>query len=77
MRAIYLQLFFVVLSFSAVLDRVAVVVGNNVITESEVGEELRLEQFLAGQPLDFSPQQRRAAADRAGLRLPMREGRAC
>jgi hypothetical protein len=64
MRAIYLQLFFVVLSFSAVLDRVAVVVGNNVITESEVGEELRLEQFLAGQPLDFSPQQRRAAADR-------------
>jgi len=49
---------------AAVLDRVAVVVGNDVITESEVIEELRLEEFLALRSLDLSAAQKRAAADR-------------
>src|SRR5579864_705788 len=64
MRIIPLQLVFVLLSSAAVLDRVAVVVGATVITESEVDEELRLEQFMASEPMDLGPQQRRAAADR-------------
>jgi hypothetical protein len=49
---------------AAVVDRVAVVVGNQVFTESEVNEEVRLTEFLNQQPLDLSPQQRRAAAER-------------
>jgi hypothetical protein len=49
---------------AAVVDRVAVVVGKVVITESEVLEEIRLTGFLNEQPLDFSAQARREAADR-------------
>lgn len=49
---------------AAVIDRIAVVVGNTVITETEVLREVRLTEFMNGQPLDLGPQQRRAAADR-------------
>jgi len=49
---------------AAVIDRVAVVIGATVITESEVIQEVRLTQFLNNQPLDLSPTQRRAAAER-------------
>lgn len=49
---------------AAVLDRVAVVVGNDVITESEVAEEVRVTELLNRQPLDLGPEQRRAAAER-------------
>lgn len=49
---------------AAVLDRVAMVVGNQVFTESEVQDEVRLTQFLNQQPLDLGPEQRRAAAER-------------
>ena len=64
MRILGVQLLLAVLSSAAVLDRVAVAVGGNVITEGEVLDELRLEKFLASQALDLSPQQRRAAAER-------------
>ena len=46
------------------MDRVAVVVGNQVITESEVFQEVRLTAFLNRQPLDLSAAARREAAER-------------
>lgn len=46
------------------LDRIAVVVGNHVITETEVLREVRLTEFINGQPLYLGPGQRRAAAER-------------
>jgi hypothetical protein len=49
---------------AGVIDRVAVVVGNQVVTESEVLLEVRLTSFLNGQPLDLSAAQRKAAAER-------------
>jgi hypothetical protein len=49
---------------AGVVDRVAVVVGDAVITESEVLDELRLTEFLNSQPLDTGVEQRRAAAER-------------
>jgi hypothetical protein len=49
---------------AAVVDRVAVVVGKIVITESEVLQEVRLTGFLNGQPLDLGAQPRREAAER-------------
>jgi hypothetical protein len=52
------------LGLAAVVDRIAVVVGSDVITESEVLEEVRMTEFLNGQPLDLSPARRRAAAER-------------
>jgi len=47
-----------------VIDRVAVVVGNQVITDTEVRTELRLTQFFNGQPVDLSAVARRQAAER-------------
>ena len=47
-----------------IIDRVAVVVGNQVITETEVRNELRLTQFFNGQPLDLSAAARKEAAER-------------
>ncbi len=47
-----------------VVDRVAVVVGKSVITESEVLDGLRITGFLNGEAVDYSPQARRAAAER-------------
>ncbi len=63
-----LILFACALTFAAnaragVVDRVAVVVGKQVFTESEVDEDLRLTQFLNREPLDSSPAARRAAAE--------------
>jgi hypothetical protein len=49
---------------AAVVDRIAVVVGKNVITETELLREVRLTEFLNNQPLDLSPAARRAAAER-------------
>jgi hypothetical protein len=49
---------------AGVIDRVAVVVGNQVITESEVLLEVRLTEFFNGQTLDLGADQRKAAAER-------------
>ena len=49
---------------TGVIDRVAVVVGNQVITASEVELEVRLTEFLNGAPLDLGPAARKAAAER-------------
>jgi len=63
MRAFSTALIFAIAADAAVLDRVAVVVGDDVITESEVQQELRLDEFMSSQPLDLGPAQRRDAAD--------------
>jgi hypothetical protein len=47
-----------------IIDRIAVVVGNSVITESEILREIRLTAFLNGEPLDFSPVNKRKTAER-------------
>jgi hypothetical protein len=57
-------LFFALFALAAVVDRIAVIVGSDVITESEVLREVRLTEFLNGQPPDTGPAARRAAAER-------------
>ena len=52
------------MAVAGVVDRVAVVVGNQVITESELLREVRLAEFMNGEPLDLSPEKRRIAAER-------------
>ncbi|HYL37257.1 MAG TPA: hypothetical protein VEV17_15170 [Bryobacteraceae bacterium] len=47
-----------------IIDRVAVTLDNQVITESEILREIRLTAFLNGDPLDFSPEVKRKAAAR-------------
>jgi len=47
-----------------VLDRIAVTVGNRVITDSDVRREIRLSAWMNGTPPDFSPASRRRTAER-------------
>jgi hypothetical protein len=49
---------------AAVVDRIAVVVADSVLTETEVLEEVRIVQFLNGDPLETGPAAKRAAAER-------------
>jgi hypothetical protein len=56
--------FFLVLGRAALVDRIAVTVAQDAITESEVLEEIRVTSFLNNEPADFSAPARRAAAER-------------
>lgn len=47
-----------------VIDRIAVSVGNRVITGSDIAREIRVTAFLNGVRPDLSPAARRAAAER-------------
>lgn len=47
-----------------ILDRLAVVVGNTAITESEVVQHVRLTAFLNGETPELSPAGKRRAAER-------------
>jgi len=49
---------------AGVIDRIAVTLDNQIITESEIALEIRLTAFLNGDPLDFSAEARKRAADR-------------
>ncbi len=46
------------------LDRIAVTVGAQAITEQEILDEIRITAFLNGEPVDLSSKFRRAAAER-------------
>lgn len=49
---------------AAVVDRLALVVGKAVFTQSEVDDEARLSQLESGKPLDLSTARRKEAAER-------------
>jgi hypothetical protein len=49
---------------AAVVDRTAVAVGNDAITESEILQEIRVVAFLNGEPPDSSAGSRRETAER-------------
>ena len=49
---------------SDVIDRMAISVGNQVITESQIDEELRVTAFLNNQKLKLSAEEKTKAADR-------------
>ena len=62
--AVFALLLLPFVAAAGVIDRVAVVVGKTVITESEIQDNLRITEFLNSEPLDLSALQRRAAAER-------------
>ncbi len=51
-------------AFAVIVDRVAITVGNRVITDSEIDVRIRLTAFENGEKPDFSPAARKVAADR-------------
>ena len=63
-RAIFLAVLLTVAASGAVVDRIAVIVGTKVITESQVLQELRLTEFLNQAPLDLGPAKKREEAER-------------
>ena len=52
------------LTRAAVVDRIAVTVGNQVITETEILRSIALTAFLNGEKPSFTPESKRQAADR-------------
>ena len=50
--------------FAEIIDRIAISVGNQVITESQVDQEIRITAFLNHEKLDFSIAERKKAAGR-------------
>jgi hypothetical protein len=52
------------LAAAEIIDRIAVSVGNRVITETDIDREIRITALLNNQKPDFSPASRRQAADR-------------
>lgn len=47
-----------------VLDRIAIVVNSSIIKDSDIARDIRLTDFLNGDPLAFSPEARKKAAGR-------------
>ncbi len=64
MRALLLIVGLAFAASGAVVDRVAITVGHEVITELQLDEELRVTAFLNHQPVVRDLSTRRAAADR-------------
>ncbi len=53
-----------VIASGVIIDRIAIIVRNAVIKDSDIRRDIRVTNFLNGQPLNFSASARKAAADR-------------
>jgi hypothetical protein len=49
------------LVYAVIIDRIAVVVGNSIIKDSDIERDIRVTSFLDGQPLDLSTAKRKEA----------------
>lgn len=63
---------FVVSAQAAIIDRLAIALGQQVITESQIDEEIRVTALLNREPIARNLDQRRAAADRLVAQLLVR-----
>jgi len=63
-RSIALLLAVIAPAAADIIDRIAVSVGSQVITTSDIDREIRVLAFLSNSKPDFSPANRRATADR-------------
>lgn len=49
---------------AVIIDRIAIVVGNSIVKDSDISRDLRVTSFLNGDPLNLSEQARKVAASR-------------
>jgi hypothetical protein len=63
-RAIWALLSGAVLLRAVIIDRIAIVVGNDIIKNSDIDRDLRVTDFLNGQPLNLTETARKEAAKR-------------
>jgi hypothetical protein len=61
LRAAVATVFAACLMQAVVIDRIAVVVGNSIIKDSDIDRDLRATSFLDGQPLNLSEAKRKEA----------------
>ncbi len=47
--------------YAVIIDRIAVVVGDSIIKDSDINRDIRVTSFLDGQPLDLSAAERKKA----------------
>jgi hypothetical protein len=74
MRQILVALLLPMVVHGVIVDRIAIAVGDKIITESEVDLRVRLTAFQNGEKADFSPaSRRRAAGELIDQRLVERE----
>lgn len=52
------------LALAVIIDRIAIIVGNSIIKDSDIDRDLRVTAFLNGEPLDLSNTSKKKAADR-------------
>lgn len=52
------------LAFAVIIDRIAIVIGNSIIKDSDIDRDLRVTEFLNSAPLDLSNAARKKAANR-------------
>jgi hypothetical protein len=62
--AISLLSFMPCAAFSTIIDRIAVIVGNSIVKDSDIERDLRVADFLDGAPLDLGKEPRKKAARR-------------
>jgi len=63
-RCIAAILFSCVLAQAVIVDRIAIVIGNKIIKDSDIANDLKLTAFLNQEPLAFTPAARKKAANR-------------
>jgi len=51
-------------AFAVIVDRIAIVVGDSIIKDSDIDRDVRVTEFLNGEPLDLSNGARKKAAAR-------------
>lgn len=63
-RLIMLMLVSASVASPVIIDRIAIVIGKSIIKDSDIGRDLRVTEFLNGDPLDLSNAARKKAASR-------------
>ena len=66
MRCCAFMLLFVAVSLApaVIIDRIAVIIGNSIVKDSDIDRNLRVTSFLNREPLNFNNAARKAAANR-------------
>ena len=64
MRAVLLLSMLAIPALATIVDRIAITLGPQVITDSEIDQRIRLTAFENGEQPDFSPASRKQAAQR-------------
>ncbi len=63
-RAAVLMLLAASFASAVIIDRIAVIIGNSIVKDSEIDRDIRVTSLLNNEPLDFSNAARKKAANR-------------